>query len=184
MNLKKILLGTVACSMVLGLCTGEALAVPKKVEHHANYEPAVYAALRGGLDMMRHKGQKDTWVGAAAVGMDYRDIRTELEFSYHGEVKKARDGVDTKLKSQSYMFNVFYDIPVTTHIKPFVQAGAGLSHIKKTENGSSNRFSWSVGGGVAYEMTENWAIDVGYRYLDIGASVRSNEIYGGLRYSF
>lgn len=188
MNIKNILTGTVACAIVLGACTSPAFAASKKAAMPA--DPAekadMYVALRGGLDMMRHHGTKNTWIGAAAIGGQYWDVRAELEYTYHGEVKKVRDGVDTKTRAQSYMMNLYYDIPTGTIVTPFVQAGAGISHIKLKEDSSKskNKFSWGVGGGVGIDITKNWAFDVGYRYVDVGESVTSNEFYAGVRYAF
>ena len=187
MNMKNILTGTVACAIVMGACVSPAFAASKKT---ATPEPAknadMYVAVRGGLDMMRHHGTKNTWIGAAAVGGQYWDLRAELEYTYHGEVKKVRDGVDTKTRAQSYMMNWYYDIPPDPIITPFLQAGAGISHIKLKEDTSKskNKFSWGVGGGVGIDITKNWTFDVAYRYVDVGESVTSNEFYAGVRYAF
>ena len=187
MNFKKTLLSTLIFTTVCGICSGDAFAMDKKTQPSSYEDTAVYVALRGGLDMMRHHGSKNTWLGSGAVGVRMMDMRAELEYTYHGELKKARSGFETKLRSQSYLANLYYDLPLSTHFKPFISAGAGMSHLRSTVAGTKdrqNKFSWTAGGGMAFDITENWALDVGYRYLDLGDSAHSNEFYGGIRMSF
>lgn len=120
---------------------------------------------------------------------------------------------------QTLMFNAWIDIPTGTAFTPYLGGGAGFGFVNyKTrlgsvdtqgveessyESGSSNEtnFAWSLGGGVAYDITTNWTVDLGYRYIDAGKAsvsyrdedgtwgkskvkVQSHDIMLGVRYTF
>lgn len=124
---------------------------------------------------------------------------------------------------QTLMANVWIDIPNKTKFTPYVGAGVGAAFVKydySTDhyfaqtgqftgnlNGSARttNTAWLVGVGVNYKVNPNWAIDLGYRYLDAGdvtatsrfttdsggvmnskskTKVSSNEVFLGARYTF
>ena len=114
------------------------------------------------------------------------------------------------------------DIPTGTAFTPYLGGGIGFGFIDYkasfnaddrtdgTESGSwssstnETNFAWSLGGGVAYDFTENWTVDLGYRYIDAGkvstssrvteggdswttkakANVQTHDIMLGVRYTF
>jgi opacity protein-like surface antigen len=127
------------------------------------------------------------------------------------------------------MLNFYYDIDTGTSFTPYVGCGIGTTHrtLKASANidsgrqgsgpsdqriefdaGVYNNITWQVGGGVCYFITDNLAIDIGYRYTDmrrmkelnakaalgnppssrLDASLRTkpkcHEILVGLRYTF
>lgn len=126
-------------------------------------------------------------------------------------------GFTNKVKSQFVMTNVYYDFVNDTDFTPYFSAGIGYAKLK-SENGisvrgvtekfseSSNNFAWSLGAGVSYDITDNFVLDAGYRYIDYGkvksskefsipgqtfnhvgnmsAKMTSNELNVGLRYTF
>ena len=67
------------------------------------------------------------------------------------------------------------------------EATTGLS-----ESIDDNNFAWQIGAGVSYAMTDNVAVDAGYRYVDYGDFTKedttidtsAHELYVGARYSF
>lgn len=187
MTFKKILLGAIACTMAFSV---QAQAGQHNNSHNSKHlrEKGAYVAVRGGLDMMRYKGNKDTWVASGALGAYYDDFRAELEYGYRGEIKKSLDSAEHKVRAQTYLVNLYYDMPLTTHLKPYISAGAGIARVRKAVEGdgknSKNKFAWTAGAGMAFDLSHSWSFDVGYRYLDMGSSVSANEFYGGLRMSF
>ena len=107
--------------------------------------------------------------------------------------------------------NLYYDIQTGTPFVPYIGAGAGLAfnyveytgHVSDgvdTMRGSASdnftNFAWNVGAGVAYNFNENFAVDLGYRFMmmgynevSIGGSNISNQPYNnefmlGLRFTF
>lgn len=123
-------------------------------------------------------------------------VRVEGEYVYRGKAEFAKgpssvtwvDG-STRTASHSFevtahslMANAFYDFNTATSFTPYVGAGLGGAYLKtdyRTSiiNGgtasigvskSSWNFAWNAGGGVAYHINENAALDFGYRYVDLG----------------
>jgi opacity protein-like surface antigen len=88
---------------------------------------------------------------------------------------------ENELRSQSLMLNAYYDFKNTSKFTPYLGAGVGVTRIKNkqalnpelfmendSESDTSNTFTWSANVGVAYQVTENVALDLGYRYVDAG----------------
>ena len=90
---------------------------------------------------------------------------------------------------------------------PYIGAGAGLAfnYVEYTVHsdgfgGSASEnftnFAWNVGAGVAYNFNENFAVDLGYRFMMMGYNEVSsnglkisnqpynNEFMLGLRFTF
>jgi opacity protein-like surface antigen len=105
----------------------------------------------------------------------------------------ARGKLTTKLQLQTLMANAWVDIPTGMDLTPYFGGGIGIGFIrhKASYSGVANpggtiddsygrdhetNFAWSVGGGVAYDVTQNWTVDLGYKYIDAGKStVRLHE---------
>ena len=90
---------------------------------------------------------------------------------------------------------------------PYIGAGAGLAfnYVEYTVHGGGDggsasdnftNFAWNVGAGVAYNFNENFAVDLGYRFMMMGYNEVSsnglkisnqpynNEFMLGLRFTF
>jgi opacity protein-like surface antigen len=132
---------------------------------------------------------------------------------------------NNKLQSQALMVNGYYDFKNESKFTPYVSAGAGVTRVKNTKTDlylkntwcegyveecgvtktdTDTNFTWSVGAGVAYDVTKNVALDLSYRYVDAGkynfyhdiddltptnktysdVKLSSNEYLLGLRYTF
>lgn len=125
-------------------------------------------------------------------------IRLELEYLYHGKgvfetgSHSFTTGTQTyvasqefEVKAHSLMANAFYDFNFDSFITPYIGGGIGMAYLDTKyrtnmgRNGSSGsarlsdtswNFAWNVGGGVAWHINENVALDIGYRYMDLGKS--------------
>lgn len=124
-----------------------------------------------------------------------------------------------KITLQTLMFNAWWDIPLDIPVTPYIGGGIGFGFINYkgyndsvSDNGSDDEFlsgsanetnfAWSLGGGMTYDVTENWIVDLGYRYIDAGdisktfkddagddsskskLDVTSHDIMLGIRYTF
>ena len=92
-------------------------------------------------------------------------------------------------------------------IRPFVEGGAGIAHLKADVSASiggqpvpqslveefadldltSNEFLLTVGGGVNVELTSRLSVDGGYRYVRVftdDPAVNTNLVYAGIVLSF
>ena len=95
------------------------------------------------------------------------------------------------------LVNAYADLGTWWCLTPFVGVGVGGAHIQTTglqdsglafapgrgitgsgsyfANGAStNNFAWAVHAGVAYKVTNNFTIELAYRYLDMGTAVHGN----------
>ena len=172
-------------------------------------------------DMTDESYSQFTLGGALAVGYDFYPqqqipLRAEIEFALRGNSEKSWDAIDpdgdflsTKgLWNTSTLFlNLYYDIQTGTPFVPYIGAGAGLAfnYVEYTLHGpdgggsvSENftNFAWNVGAGVAYNFNENFAVDLGYRFMMMGYNEISkagdtisnqpynNEFMLGLRFTF
>lgn len=141
---------------------------------------------------------KSVFGGALAIGYDFSKqldlpIRTELEYSVlsQAEGKKTVSGESasqaykSKIDIQSLFVNVYYDFHNESKFTPYIGGGIGLGFVgMKTSAtdteyagdvsnysmGKKNEtnFAWNLGLGCAYELTESFSIDAGYRYADFG----------------
>jgi outer membrane protein OmpA-like peptidoglycan-associated protein len=109
------------------------------------------------------------------------------------------------MQNYAIMTNALYEIPLGLPLRPYVGGGVGAAdydpyHIRG--NGmpypayvggpSSWGFAWQAIGGVAYDMTDNLALTLEYRYFDrvadhpqgVGNNYQANSALLGVRYSF
>ena len=153
--------------------------------------------------------------GALAVGVKANPARVELEYGVFSEAsgKNNADDFDVKLKTQAQTLfvNAYFDIDTATPFTPYVGAGLGLAFLRSKGNwnildvsesyGSKTKtnFAWNLGAGVAYDFTQNVALDLGYRFAGLGKArtgtdiaddrARAKNVYMhqfmlGLRFSF
>ena len=135
-----------------------------------------------------YKTAKTDWVwgGSAAVGLKMCAFRTEFEYNQNFTTAKDTRNytmVDVSRGSQnyrSYMLNGYFDIPTYTPVHPYVGAGVGLARVKNRLNiltgpdfvtkDSKTNIAYQLMAGIGYNLTCNWTLDVGYRWVDNGRS--------------
>lgn len=140
----------------------------------------------------------DVFGGSIALGikapLNYGAIRTEIEYNRNSDAKKNRtdewgDKAEMKLESQAFLINAYYDFDTHTALTPYIGMGMGFSRLKGSitweeypeDNGSLSHtnFAWQIGAGMAYNINEHVALDLGYRYMDYGHFSKSeSERYG------
>ena len=126
--------------------------------------------------------------GSLAVGYDFSKklnvpIRTELEYAAftkaeaEGTDQPWRDKYKQSNNIQTLLVNLYYDINTGTKFTPYVGAGMGAGFIRTKGNadwatgiGSKTvtNFAWNIGLGLGYQITNNIALDMGYRFADLG----------------
>lgn len=178
---KKILLGTVASVIALTSAVSSA-----KAQTPCGDRP--YIAIRSGLAMLKNHIDKNTWDVGAAAGMQLNAFRAEFEYTYRGTIKGDYVGGKHEVGAMSMMVNGYYDMYMGSALHPFINLGIGASRLELKDVGVANhtdfKFSWGGGIGVGYDISQNITFDLGYRFLDLGKEVKSNEFYGGLRFAF
>ena len=163
-------------------------------------------------DKVKLLGTRHTWVGALAAGVKVCAFRAELEYNRWGKTKSDKVAAEfdertlSTLQQQTLMLNGYFDIPTKTAFRPYVGAGIGLARVRgrvswpaipEKDVRRETNLAWQAGGGFGYNLSQNWTLDVGYRYgyngnvtiktdptVPIKYKVRNQEILAGLRYTF
>jgi len=157
---------------------------------------------------------------ALALGYDFSrltqaPIRLELEYAWRAKAKEETAytflGVPVKEKGEiqinTIFANAFFDMHNSTAFTPYIGGGLGAARVKgsymtetlrgkKGFNKSAWFFSWNVGLGLAYKLSDSLALDLNYRYVDFNkvndnltgikykVDTHSQEGLLGLRYTF
>jgi opacity protein-like surface antigen len=102
-------------------------------------------------------------------------------------------------KSWVGLVNAYVDLGTWWCLTPFIGAGVGAAHVQTTgfqdsgalftnvggqnvvtgasyfANGASTtNFAWAAHAGVAYKVTNNFTVELAYRYLDMGTGIHGN----------
>ena len=130
----------------------------------------------------------DTFGGSLAAGYDFSKklrvpVRVELEYAIFSETE-AGDSIMGMIEVkqlydvQTLFLNAYYDIRTGTKFTPYIGAGLGAGFIRTeirladilTDLGSRTvtNFAWNVGLGLGYQITDNVALDISYRFADLG----------------
>ncbi|MDR3326203.1 MAG: outer membrane beta-barrel protein [Rhodospirillaceae bacterium] len=132
-------------------------------------------------DGKRYDHAKDVIAGLLA-GFDphYFAPDSDLDSGYKptkGDVsdkyKKIADKTSGSLTSTSGMFNLIYNIPIGSKLRPFIGAGIGTVHIVDKMNtnvfgkynSSDNSMAYQGILGVSYQATPRIKLNTNYRYL-------------------
>ncbi len=146
--------------------------------------------LRGDLgwswtDMGGHLENDDDFTAGGGVGYRFNDMfRADITGDYSGKY----DMGPGKYDAWTLLGNGYVDIPWGSTVTPYVGAGLGWGWL----NGSNgldddDGFTFALMGGVAFNITERVALDVGYRYRNTsidGPNFQDHSARAGLRFSF
>ena len=151
---------------------------------------------------------KDGGFIEGGVGCQFTSMfRADITGGYHfgTGLKDKYNSLDAELSTATIFANGYVDFDMfTDFVTPYIGGGVGvafhdISDVKRpplSSSGSNTQFAWNVQAGLVFDVTENIALDVGYRYLDLGDAksggpdpfhvdnVVSHEARIGLRYSF
>src|SRR6185436_1854935 len=84
--------------------------------------------------------------------------------------------------------NGYLDLGSWSGFTPYVGAGAGVAYIntydyinttlpvgESVKTASKTNFAWAWTVGVSFQVTPNWAFDLGYRNLHLGDAISGTE---------
>lgn len=100
-----------------------------------------------------------------------------------------------KVSAWTILANAYFDLGTWAGITPYVGAGLGTSNVRLSNYYGYNppfffptasvgsdantwSFSWAVMAGASVDLTQNWLLDMNYRYLSLG-SVNTVDQFGG-----
>lgn len=137
-----------------------------------------------------------------------------LQLTMPGLLGLGSTSIDTtdvsgREKADTAMFNLWYELPLSSSLRPYIGVGAGAAHVSirgarydnnELHNASETLFAWQAGAGFAFNFTKQVTASLDYRFLQtnrgefdllddnptthLRARYRSNSIQFGLRYSF
>ena len=165
----------------------------RRKKKEATQDNSTYFSIKGGLANIETnfediKGDAGEFLVSTALGTKQKDFRSEIELVY-------RHADNFSAKNFSIMANAYYDIPLNEKIKPFINAGIGVSITKASiyyyyysEDKTEFDFAWNVGAGISIQANENVNVDFALRHVDLGkieaTDFESNEFLFGLRIGF
>ncbi|WP_425437495.1 opacity family porin [Neisseria iguanae] len=171
---------------------------------HVLAAPGVYVQGDVGVSQVKMKDGGSTakkgFSPRLTVGYDFgNNVRAGVDYTHHKNQKYNFSGDRGKAKFQSVGVSAVYDFDMSQPIKPYVGARLGLNRVSGswTTNSTNSKTSGSyrktrigagVLAGVSYDVTQNVALDAGYRYNYWGkfndAKVHSHEASVGVRVKF
>jgi len=184
---KSILLaGVVAIPMAVSAkATDMAPAIPQDAPNTSG----IY--LRGdvGASYLSWSSATNNWgfTGGAGIGYQFdKNFRTDLTYDRSGTFSVAPGA---SISTSTVLGNVYYDWNNESPITPYLGAGVGYGWEWDNNGTQANNQGLAIGlaAGVAYDMTSNLALDVGYHFHDIlasGNSVPEHQATIGLRFKF
>ena len=138
-----------------------------------------------------------------SAGYDFGDFRVAADYTHYKTWKDHEQDsshtLDSKIKLQSVGVSAIYDFDLNSPVKPYVGARVGLNRFSyddddrregyhATETFRKTKTGLGVMTGVGYDITQNVALDAGYRYNHWGKfdglKVHSHEVSAGVRVKF
>jgi opacity protein-like surface antigen len=185
--LKSILLaGVVALPLAVSAQAADiAPDVPSEVDT-ANY--GLYLRADAGWSFLEWSGgaDDDAFVLGGGIGYQYSDMfRMDVTADWSGKYDVAPGA---EISTTTVLGNAYLDFSNDTMFTPYVGVGAGYGWV----NGSGptvddSGFALGLAAGVAVDLTNNLAVDVGYRFRDImisGPDSQEHQATVGLRVKF
>lgn len=138
---------------------------------------------------------KEFWGGSLAYGVKLANFRVELEANAYSNAKlKHTSGVN--VQNKSLFVNGYYDIQTNSLFVPYIGMGFGYNRISVNEPGwpdeDSATLAIKAAFGVAWQINDIFALDMGYRYNyfgnisenDYDTDLSGHELTLGARFSF
>ena len=164
-----------------------------------------------------------------ALGHAYANRwRAEVEFTDRRTAKYTVTSLgatfsgnnELRVRSWSLMANAYYDIPLTNTVGAYVGGGVGYANNTASgsqtfqnppntgapqfgttfPNGRTGNFSWSLGAGLSFALSQTVSLEGGYRFTDLGryntaidtvngdekfrARLSTHDLQAGLRFKF
>jgi opacity protein-like surface antigen len=167
---------------------GAYWGVISRAESAAPFANPTDSSLGQGMTAGLGVGIKTSWL-RTDVTIDYA-----TPMKYQGTVAAPGD-TTAKIQPTTGLFNGYLDLGTWYHISPYIGAGVGASYTRVSDYASTGappfsgdvnkaqwKFSWAGMAGIAYAISHNLMIDVGYRYLSIGDVSTGSDAFGAMTF--
>jgi opacity protein-like surface antigen len=140
-----------------------------------------------------------------AIGYMMEQFRVEGEISYQANDidnisgPGGSESLNGDVSALTFLANGYLDLATGGPLTPYITAGIGYSNVEADIEGGSdddNLFTYQLGVGLGYAMSETVTLDLRYRYLgfedyeysdaegSLSAEISSHNITAGLRFVF
>ncbi|SEP60608.1 Opacity protein [Faunimonas pinastri] len=164
------------------------------------YDGAVIGAVNFSHEKIDNTGTIGGGVGYKFNDWLRADVTVDYEWpgKFHGNTPCGACGSGLNdeyadISAVTGLANVYADLGYYAGFAPYIGAGVGLSYLRTSDVHSINadgtrvdfdsdgrtNFAWALMAGVSYDITHNVALDVGYRYLNLGDAVAKDPDYDG-----
>lgn len=185
-NFLSILLASFA--LVPLATTAKATDMTPSVPSETATFSGIYLRGDAGASFLNWTGAPTNWnyVGDAGIGYQFdQNLRADLTYNWTGNYTVAPGAT---LNTSSVLGTVYYDWKNESSLTPYI--GAGIGYGWQNAGGtavSDHGIAVGLNAGVAYDITNNLALDVGYRFHDIFTNTQStgeHQVMAGLRVKF
>lgn len=165
-------------------------------------------------DLVMDFGLDDSVLYSGSVGLISGMYRSEIELSHQNHdfdsisasgisISPEDIGLSGQTSSLSALLNAYFDFDAGRNIKPYLTAGAGIANVDfegsiEVENdtesfdSSDTAFAYKLGGGFGFDLTDNFTIDLGYRFYSahslkfetMRTELKSHNLSAGFRFRF
>lgn len=118
------------------------------------------------------------------VTLEYRgpfEFDAEADPAVAGSLSQRAD-----IQSVVTMFNAYWDFANYGGFTPYIGAGIGVAYNMmgpsrvsesgfETDGADHTSFAWALMAGTAWDISQDWKLDVGYRYLNFGEARSSTQ---------
>lgn len=196
MSKKALLASVAAAALSLGMATARAADIEPVAESAswyvsffggATWLDDVDTRYDFGADRERNEAgtERGMIIGGAIGTWLTDDLRVEFEVAYsdnrvdsvHYESENNQvDGVYDATgysRTLTFMGNIWYDVPVSDWVTPYIGGGAGIAFIdgetryldngEKPYDSSETGLAFQAGAGLRFAVLDNVTLDVGYR---------------------
>lgn len=188
MNFFKILLLTGAVILPFGAAAQAADIEPDTPVAADPAMMGLYLRADAGWSFLEWSGGTDdsAFVGGGGIGYRYSDnIRADITADWSGDYAI---GAGAEISTTAVLGNIYFDWANDTMFTPYVGVGAGYGWVEGTGGAlDDSGFAFGAAAGVSIDLTNNIAIDTGYRFRDImisGDDTQEHQVMTGLRFSF
>lgn len=184
----KMMLLAGAVVMPLGAVAHAADITPDVPTEAETSQMGMY--LRGDLGWsflnMDGASNDSNFVAGGGIGYQYNDwFRTDITADWSGKYEVA-PGAD--ISTTAVLANAYLDWSNDSAFTPYVGAGVGWGWVNGSGTAvNDNGLALGLSAGVAVDLTNNLAIDVGYRFRDIsisGPDTMEHQALAGIRFKF
>ena len=180
------------------LLAGAALVPLASAAKAADFTPSVppeaatysglYLRADGGASFLAYSNAPSNTAFVFDAGIGYQfdpTFRADLTYNRTGDYTIAPGAT---LSTSTVLGTVYYDFRNSSALTPYL--GAGVGYGWQYAGGTAtdgNGIAIGLNAGVAYDFTNNLALDVGYRFHDIFANNQNtpeHQVTAGLRVKF